>query len=119
MAAQVTPTTEQGLADALAQAQSDHERAEAEYQEATLAYQRLSGLVAPTVRDAARQRRTEAGTILRVAGERLAVARTALAQHRAAERQRQQQGTSEQPISREAERRAADEAAFERWQRQG
>ena len=115
MVAQATPTTEQDLAAALAQAQGDQQRAESEYQEATLDYQRLSGLTTPEARDAARQRRTEAGTILRIAGERLASARAALNSHRAT--QRQQQATSEQPDNREAERRAADEAAFERWQR--
>ena len=61
MVAQVTPTTDQELTEALTQAQADHERANREHQEAVLAYQRLSGLATPEVRDAARQRRNEAG----------------------------------------------------------
>ena len=46
-------------------------------------------------------------------------ARAALAQHRAAERQGRRQAESDQPNNREVERRAADEAAFENWRRQG
>ena len=117
MVAQATPMTEQELADALARAKSDHERAAGEYEEADLAYRRVP-ILAPVLKTEARQRRNEAASILRTAGERLASARTALAQHRAAERTRQQQTVNEQPRSREAELRAADEAAFERW-RQG
>ena len=119
MAAQTAPvdTSAQELTDALARAQADHARAQREYTEADLAYRRIP-VLAPTLKTEARQRRTEAAGILRTAGERLASARTALAQHRAAEHARQQQGASEQPDNREAERRAANEAAFERWQRQ-
>ena len=118
MAAQTAPvdTTEQDLAAALAQAQSDHERAQREYNDADLAYRRIP-VLAPIQQAAARAKRNEAGAILRVAGERLAAARAALAQHRAAERQRQQQGTNEQRDNRDVARRAADEAAFEAWRR--
>ena len=81
-----------------------------------MAYRRVP-VPAPTLKTAARERRDEAATILRVAGERLASARAALNAHRAAEQQRQQQAANGQPINREAERRAAAEAAFEAWRR--
>jgi hypothetical protein len=116
MVAQTTPTIEQDLAAALTQAQADHERAEREYEEADLAYRRVP-VLAPVLKTEARRRRSEAATILRVAGERLASARAALNSHRAAERQRQQQGTNEQRDNRDVARRAADAAAFEAWQR--
>ena len=118
MAAQATTATDRELTEALSRAQADHERAGREHEEADLAYRRLSGLAHPTVLADARQRRTEAAGILRTAGERLAAARAALAQHRAAERQRQRQATDEQPRNREAERRVAEASAFERWRRE-